>query len=279
MLSYQHAFHAGNRADVFKHAVLAAILHDAVAGSGPILYVDTHSGRADYDLATPEARKKAEHEAGIVPALALAAPDPALAPWLNRVRAYGCGPSGLARYPGSPRLAALHLRPTDRMVFFERHPAEHAALARAFTDEPRARVVHGDGFAGSLTLAPRRGERLIIHIDPSYETADDMTGLLSWIERAARRWQNGLGVVVWLPHFRDGREAAFIAALDAHPDSWLCSVRWPAGTAPAGSSLTGSAMWLWGLSPALRTPCADITHALEALWAGSATGRAPPLHG
>jgi len=65
MLSYQHIYHAGNLADVQKHAILAWILAYLQRKDKPISYIETHSGRAVYDLTAAEAIKTGEAALGI----------------------------------------------------------------------------------------------------------------------------------------------------------------------------------------------------------------------
>ena len=66
MLSYQHGFHAGNRADVLKHAVLHTILSAVAKQSPNCLYVETHSGRGRYDLNGAQATKGGEALDGVL---------------------------------------------------------------------------------------------------------------------------------------------------------------------------------------------------------------------
>src|SRR5438045_2743248 len=118
MLSYRHLFHAGNFADVFKHALLTRLLIVAASKDKPYLYLDTHAGIARYDLTHPWAQKAREFENGIM--RIWNAPDlpPALEPYLEAVRALN--PDGLPRYyPGSPLIAKHFMRPGDRMVLVE----------------------------------------------------------------------------------------------------------------------------------------------------------------
>ena len=56
MLSYQHIYHAGNAADLHKHALLAWMLDYLTAKDQPLSYVETHAGRGLYDLSSDEAR-------------------------------------------------------------------------------------------------------------------------------------------------------------------------------------------------------------------------------
>ncbi len=46
MLSYRHAFHAGNHADVLKHTVLVRLLGELSRKDKPWWFVDTHAGAA-----------------------------------------------------------------------------------------------------------------------------------------------------------------------------------------------------------------------------------------
>ena len=50
MFSYRHAFHAGNHADVLKHATLVAILNHLLEKDAALMVVDTHAGAGLYRL-------------------------------------------------------------------------------------------------------------------------------------------------------------------------------------------------------------------------------------
>ena len=127
MLSYQHAYHAGNMADVHKHALLAWILDYLTQKDKPLCYIETHAGRGLYDLAGDAAAKTGEAAQGIDRAAARFPPDHPYIRLLARTRAA----HGPRAYPGSPMLAALALRPGDSLHLAELHPQEHAALADA----------------------------------------------------------------------------------------------------------------------------------------------------
>ena len=64
-MNYRHAFHAGNFADVMKHAVLARILTYLAEKPAPYRVIDTHAGAGVYDLAGPEAARTGEWRDGI----------------------------------------------------------------------------------------------------------------------------------------------------------------------------------------------------------------------
>lgn len=259
MLSYQHGYHAGNRADVLKHAVLDTLLQKVAGGTGPVLYVETHAARGQYDLTGPQARKRAEADAGIKPLLATPAPAP-LESWLALVKHHG-----VRAYPGSPQLARERLKANARLVLFERHPAEYAELERNMRDDPRVRTLHQDGYGGALRLSPRAGEQIFVLVDPSYETSRDIEALALWTPKALKRWPRGI-LVLWLPLFRDGREADFgqyLARLD--PNVLVAAARWPVRPGQE-SSLEGSAMVAFGAPETARKPCAAIAACLEAAW-------------
>lgn len=259
MLSYQHGYHAGNQADVLKHCVLDVLLRHASSGRKPILYVETHAARGRYDLTAPEARKSREAEQGILPLMAGEAP-PALGDWLALVRS-----RGIRAYPGSPDLARARLTANARIVLFERHPAEYAALQDNMRDDPRVRTLHQDGYTGALRLSPRSGEQIFVLVDPSYETRRDIEALSDWTPKALKRWPQAV-LVLWLPLFRDGREAGFGQYLSGlTPNVLIAGARWPASKGRE-SSLEGSAIVAFGAPETARAQCQDIASSLETLW-------------
>jgi hypothetical protein len=103
MLSYQHHFHAGNLADVQKHALLAWCLAYLTQKDKPLTYIETHAGRGLYDLASEYALKTGEAALGIERAEDWFPKDHPYRQRLNEVRA-SYGPTA---YPGSPLIAAL----------------------------------------------------------------------------------------------------------------------------------------------------------------------------
>ena len=107
MLSYQHIFHAGNPADVHKHALLCAMLNYMTRKDKPLSYLETHAGRGLYDLSSDAALKTGEAAAGIAALTDKFAPDHPYIKALATLRDRH-GPSA---YAGSPMLAALSLRP------------------------------------------------------------------------------------------------------------------------------------------------------------------------
>jgi 23S rRNA (adenine2030-N6)-methyltransferase len=193
VLSYRHAFHAGNLADVLKHAILVAVLEAAKTKPKPIDYIDTHAGAATYRLADGP---RAEQRAGIG-ALRDAAvhskPPASVATYLACVERAGRG-----RYPGSATIAAALLREQDRLALAEMHPADHAALADAMRADPRVSVDAGDGYALLKSRLPPRARRGVVLIDPAYELANEPTRVIDGLRDAFARFRHGV-YLVWYP--------------------------------------------------------------------------------
>ena len=235
MLSYQHGFHAGNKADVLKHAVLHAVLSGEKDTDQPLLYVETHAARGFYDLASAQSVKTGEAQSGVLAMPKADRAPKALQSWLSHVQSKGPG-----SYPGSPALATQLLGDNARINLFELHPAEHRALSQALRKDPRVQIRKEDGYRGALRLQPRRGERMLVMLDPSYETDADMDALANWVPRAMRKWPKA-EFLIWLPLFADGREEDFGAFLASLDEGFVAGSRW-ARQSDDASSLEGSAM-------------------------------------
>lgn len=209
MLSYQHGYHAGNLADVHKHALLAAMLDYLTRKDKPLTYLETHAGRALYALDAPEAVKTGEAAQGIGRVAGRFAPGHPYARVLARVRAL----HGPAAYPGSPLVAALMLRPGDRMLLAELHPREHAALRLAMAPYP-ATVLREDGLKMALARTPPDPRRGLMLIDPSYEVKADYAALPGLLRAVHARWNVGV-IALWYPILAAGAHLPMIAALQA----------------------------------------------------------------
>lgn len=238
MLSYQHIYHAGNLADVHKHAMLAAALAYLVQKDKPLSYIETHSGRGLYRLDTPEAARTGEAAAGIGRAEALL---PAGHPYLRILREVRAR-HGDAAYPGSPLVAALSLRPGDRMRLAELHPQEHAALAE--TMRPfGADVRREDGLAFALAATPPEPRRGLMLVDPSYEVKADYAAMPALLRKVHAKWNVGV-LMLWYPLLASGAQAGMAAALDALalPGAFRHEVRFP--PAREGHGMVGSGLFL-----------------------------------
>lgn len=235
MLSYQHAYHAGNLADLHKHALLAVAMDYLTRKDKPLTYLETHAGRGLYRLDAPEARKTGEADAGILRAEAegwLPADHPLLAA-LAAVRAR----HGDTAYPGSPLIAGHFLRPGDQADLAELHPAERAALEQA---APFARIHAQDGFAMARALCPPTPRRGLALIDPSYEVKADYDAIPGAVAAITRRWNVGV-VMLWYPILAVPRHKDMVEALAAaYPEALRSEVAF--APARAGHGMTGSGL-------------------------------------
>jgi len=199
-LNYRHAFHAGNFADVFKHAVLCRII--AYLREKPAAYrvIDTHAGAGLYDLAGSEASRGGEWRQGI--ALLLAAqPDPAaaalLAPFLDVVAALNAA-GQIKIYPGSPALARAWLRPQDRLIACEIEPKAAQALTANLRGDVRIKTLRIDGWTALEAYVPPVERRGVVLVDPPFEADDDFTRLANGLAAAHRKWATGI-YALWYP--------------------------------------------------------------------------------
>lgn len=246
MLSYQHAYHAGNPADVQKHAALAWTLDYLAQKPKPLTYIETHAGRGLYDLAGPEARKTGEADAGARIAARLKDHP------YTRALAATRESRGPTAYPGSPMIAALTLRETDSLHLCELHPQEHAALTYAMAPFG-ATIRQEDGLATALSITPPTPRRGLMLVDPAYEVKSDYETVPKTLIAVARRWNVGIPML-WYPLLTDAPHAPMLATLaKAFPDALRHEVRFPA--ARPGHRMTGSGLFTvnppWGLADEL----------------------------
>jgi len=204
MLSYQHAYHAGNPADLHKHLVLAELLALLTRKARGISYMETHAGRGRYDLSAPESLKTGEAAEGIE---ALTLPDCPLATALQTTRAQ----FGETAYPGSPLIAQTLLREQDRLHLMELHPAEFGALRRALRTENTS-VHHRDGYEGILSLSPPKPRKGLVLVDPSYEVKTEYAQVADFTHKLMAKWPEAT-MMIWYPILPEGRHAELISGL------------------------------------------------------------------
>jgi 23S rRNA (adenine2030-N6)-methyltransferase len=199
-MNYAHAFHAGNFADVVKHAVLARILMHLGEKPQPFRVIDTHAGAGLYDLAGPDASRTGEWRAGIgrLTGASLASPVHALlAPYLDAVAKFNPG-GELRHYPGSPLIALSLLRPEDRLIACELEPGAAATLRTNLHADNRAKAIAIDGFTALNAYVPPKERRGLVLIDPPFEQANEFERLGQSLIDAHRKWSTGV-YVGWYP--------------------------------------------------------------------------------
>ncbi|WP_170772444.1 23S rRNA (adenine(2030)-N(6))-methyltransferase RlmJ [Ruegeria lacuscaerulensis] len=240
MLSYQHIYHAGNLADVQKHALLAWMLDYLARKDKPLTYVETHSGRGLYKLDAAEAVRTGEAAAGIERARrdGWFGADHPLSKALTSVQAT----HGAQAYAGSPLIAGNLLRDHDSLHLAELHPQEYEALSLAVS-RFGAKVYKQDGYALAHSLLPPTPRRGLLLIDPSYEVKSEYDRLPGFISKVHRKWNVGV-IALWYPILTDGRHKPMIAALRAQtlPKAACHEVRFPA--AREGHRMIGSGMFI-----------------------------------
>ena len=168
-MNYRHSFHAGNFADIVKHALVLWLLERRQA-AGPVTVIDTHAGAGVYDL-TGDAVRSREAEAGVGRLMASADRPPLIEALAAVVAALNPG-GGANLYPGSPLLIAGRLRPTDRYVGFELNPPVLDLLEQALEPFPQAVGMGGDGYDQARSWAARAPGAFVL-IDPPFERPDD----------------------------------------------------------------------------------------------------------
>ncbi len=200
-MNYRHGFHAGNFADVFKHALLARALVYLTRKPAPLRFIDTHAGAGRYDLDSQAGRRSPEWRDGI--ARLLKAKPPAevanwLAPYLQAVGAFDEESGRPLSYPGSPAIAQNLLRPEDRLALSEAHPEEHARLTEALGRDRRLRISSADGYQSLNAWLPPVERRGLVLIDPPYEAADEAQKVETALARALGKWPQGV-YLLWRP--------------------------------------------------------------------------------
>jgi len=280
MLSYRHAFHAGNHADVLKHTVLIQLLRYLGQKDAPYMYIDTHAGAGVYALDTGYAAKSREYETGIARLWDRKdLPEP-LAEYVQLIK--GLNPSGKMRYyPGSPYCAEKIAREQDRIRLFELHPSDskileenfrkiesHAAAQgqRSNVRGKRVMVHKGDGFDGLKALLPPPSRRGLVLIDPPYEVKEDYRRVKDTLVDALSRFATGT-YAVWYPLLQRMESRQFADKLKRLPcKEWLNVTLSVSAPSPDGFGLHSSGMFVinppWTLEPMLRSLMPFLVEAL-----------------
>jgi len=199
-VNYRHAFHAGNCADVFKHAVLCRILHYLRGKPAAFRVIDTHAGAGLYDLAGPEAARSGEWHDGIEKLLAASMPAAVadlLKPYRDVVGALN-ERGRLTVYPGSPAIVRAWLRPQDRLTACELEPQAAAALTRNLRGDTRIKTLGVDGWTALTAYVPPHERRGLVLVDPPFEQDSDFRRLAEGLAAAHRKWATGM-YMLWYP--------------------------------------------------------------------------------
>lgn len=205
-MNYRHAFHAGNFADCVKHALLVSLVRRIAAKDKPFRVLDTHAGIGAYDLSGSEAERTGEWKRGIGRLLDIT--EGPLADWLALVRNAGFPP----RYPGSPSLVRMMLRPNDRLVLCELHEEDHATLRTLFRGDPQTAVHKRDAWEALAALTPFAEKRGLVLVDPPFEVEGEFGRMAEGLVTLAHRFRAGVQAH-WYPIKHRAPVRAFHAAL------------------------------------------------------------------
>ena len=266
-MNYRHAFHAGNFADVIKHATFVRILEHLRTKPAPFRVIDTHAGSGLYDLTGAQARRSGEWQDGIARLLAFSPSQAArvlLAPYVEAITAYNEG-GPLAVYPGSPILTRRFLRLQDRLIACEREPAAAAALARNLHGDRRCKAIAIDGWTALSAYVPPKERRGLVLIDPPFEEATDFPRIANAIESAHRKWPTGI-YLIWYPAKEPQSTDALARRLRRSNIGKILRAEMSVSTKPDTNRLSACGLVIvnppWTLEGELRTLLPQLVEAL-----------------
>jgi 23S rRNA (adenine2030-N6)-methyltransferase len=265
MLSYRHAFHAGNHADVLKHCILVLLLRHLNQKDKPYWIIDSHAGAGRYQLDSEHAAKNAEFGTGIGRLWQRNDLPLPLGDYVGLVRTLNAD-GRLRHYPGSPWLALQLMRPEDRLRLFELHSTDFRLLAKTFAGEERRVVLRqADGFQEIKSVLPPPPRRGLTLIDPAYEDKRDYLRVPAALKEALVRFATGT-FAIWYPQLQRGDARQLPEKLKKLPVKWLharLTVRTPTAD---GFGMHGSGMFVinppWTLAGSLAETLPFLAAAL-----------------
>jgi 23S rRNA (adenine2030-N6)-methyltransferase len=265
MLSYRHAFHAGNHADVLKHLVQTLLLDYLNQKDKPYWYIDTHAGAGCYALNEGYAAKNAEYESGIARLWNRSDLPAPVQTYVDLVRAVN--PDGeLKLYPGSPLIADQLLRRDDKLRLFELHPSDFQLLEDNFAEAGRrVQIQKTDGFTGIKSLLPPPPRRALVLIDPPFEDKRDYQHVITTLEDGLKRFATGT-YALWYPQLQRADNKELPAKLEKLCPNWLHVALTVQKPSADGFGMHGSGMFIlnppWTLAATLKEIMPWLTEAL-----------------
>jgi 23S rRNA (adenine2030-N6)-methyltransferase len=275
LLAYRHLFHAGNFADVFKHALLGQLLAALTEKDKPLCYLDTHAGTGRYDLKHPWAQKAREYANGIAKLWELPEIPDALTAYLDAVRAEN--PDGKLRYyPGSPRIARRLIRVGDRMVLTELNKRDCAELDSLFSGDRQVMVRCMDGYQALKAFLPPKERRGLVLLDSSFDRAGEFARITESLVAASRRWATGV-YAIWYPMMEPAAMRRFERDLVATGIRRILQLELTVGPESWTATMRGCGMLIvnppWKLDTATRPLLAWLARVLAEPPAGSSSVR------
>ena len=221
MLSYRHAFHAGNHADVLKHFVFCLVLDYFNQKDKPYWVIDTHAGAGLYQLDSGFAAQNAEWKNGIDRLWQAQSLPAVLQPFLRMIQ-LATPQNAHKLYPGSSLFAKALLREYDRLRLFELHPADNKLLLENFARQGRqVKIELQNGFEGIKACLPPPTKRAVVLIDPPYEVKEDYKHVVRCLQDSLKRFPSGT-YLVWYPLLQRQEPLQMVEQLEQlSPDNWL----------------------------------------------------------
>lgn len=222
MLSYRHAFHAGNHADVLKHSIEVAILNYLIEKDKPFCYVDSHAGPGGYELTRSFALKNKEFQTGISCLWQQTNLPKLLQDYVNCVALFN-NADALTYYPGSPAIALqimAHTLEKNRLQLFEQHRQEFSELKEWAHQSRAVQAYQQDGFAGLISVLPPKEKRALVVIDPPYEVKTDYSTLIDTLKVTLKAFSTGT-YLIWHPLLSTGYKRSFVTQLSSLTNNWV----------------------------------------------------------
>ena len=265
MLSYRHAFHAGNHADVLKHYVLGLVLNYMNQKDKPYWYIDTHAGAGMYRLNDGYATQNSEFEEGIEKLISATNLPKTLADFVEQIKRFNTG--SLDLYPGSPWIAQDFLRADDKMRLFELHPSDCKLLIENFRGQGKqVKIEMQDGFSGIKACLPPPPRRAVVLIDPPYEDKQDYQRVVSMIKDCMTRFATGT-YMIWYPILQRPEPSEMIKdLLSLNFPNWLHVAMTIYEPSSEGFGMHGSGLFIvnppWTLPKTLEETMPTLTRLL-----------------
>jgi 23S rRNA (adenine2030-N6)-methyltransferase len=237
MLSYRHAYHAGNHGDVLKHTILVLCAEYLQRKENPFVYIDTHAGAGLYDLQSQWSQKNREFQWGILPLWGQNDLPPELRTYIDMVQRMNLA-SELRWYPGSPWLFRQLMRKQDKARLYELHSSEFLNLQNLFAHEQNVKIENADGLQSLKSVLPPLERRALVLIDPSYEVKSDFVLVIKALKESYRRFASGV-YLLWYPVLQQSYTAQLERGLR---DSGIRDILLVELIVAMGPGMTGSGM-------------------------------------
>ena len=265
MLSYRHAFHAGNHADILKHYTFSLVLAYFNQKDKPYCVIDSHAGAGMYALNAEFPQKNKEFDTGISHLLTAKNQPESIQQFTDMVQSFN-NDIEVNLYPGSPKVAAHYLRKKDQLRLFELHPNDYKLLAENFSENSKqTKIVMGDGFSGIKAILPPTTKRGIIIMDPPYEDKQDYQRVISSIQESLKRFSTGT-YIIWYPLLARPEPEQMVSALRQHASNWLNVTLCISATPKEGFGMFGSGLFIinppWSLPNTLKESLPYLTELL-----------------